>query len=501
MKKFLSLVLAAMMLLAMASVAMADNITINNEIEGYEYAVYQVFAGKLSNNKLVDITWGSGVNEEALIPALKNAGIIDAYEADAVPTASEVAAQFTSDEAKDIATIVGANLSTADDAIAATITTSANDQYVATGLATGYYFVKSTKVPAGGTDSAYVLLVSGSVAVETKNGAVEHKKKLKDTNDTTGETTGWQDSADYDIDDMVPFQLTGTVPADYAAFASYKYAFHDIMSAGLTFQPSTVVVKVDGTPITSGYEVVTTGITDGCTFEVKFENLKNISNVKAGSVITVEFDAQLNENAVLGSAGNPNESYLEYSNDSKNPSETGETPHDKVIVFTYKLVINKVDQDNKPLGGATFELKKKLADGTTKVIDVVTTNEGKTFNFTGLDDGDYVLSEKVTPQGYNGIADIEFTISASHDTESADPKLTELHVTSPLTAEITSGSVDANNAVYSGIINGTVVNKSGATLPETGGIGTTLFYLFGGLMTAGSALVLVVRRRADADEE
>ena len=136
----------------------------------------------------------------------------------------------------------------------------------------------------------------------------------------------------------------------------------------------------------------------------------------------------INENAVIGAAGNPNKVSLKFSNNPNNGGEgdRGTTPEDKVIVFTYKLTVNKVDKDNKPLTGAEFSLFKKVkVDGQeelklVEVKKILSTNtEGTVFGFTGLDDGTYVLRETKTPDGYNSIEDQTFTISAKHD-ESSD---------------------------------------------------------------------------------
>ena len=119
---------------------------------------------------------------------------------------------------------------------------------------------------------------------------------------------------------------------------------------------------MDGTAVTTGYEVVTEDLDDGCTFEVRFADLKNIKAVKAGSKVVVNYTAKLNENAVIGEGGNTNVSKLEYSNNPYGDG-TGVTPEDKVIVFTYNLIANKVDGNNAPLEGAGFTLYK--LDSTT----------------------------------------------------------------------------------------------------------------------------------------
>lgn len=195
---------------------------------------------------------------------------------------------------------------------------------------------------------------------------------------------------------------------------------------------------MDGNEITTGFRVESPAA-DGHTFDVVFDDLKAISSVHNGSVITVEYESTLNENAVVGSAGNPNTANLEFSNNPNDEQggETGETPDDTVIVFTFKTIINKVDGESKPLTGAEFTLEKKIKDDTAeggfrwKAVQVVKNDAGTAFTFSGLDDGDYRLTETVTPAGYNTIDPIEFTITAEHEVLSDNPALTSLNGAMP----------------------------------------------------------------------
>ena len=344
----------------------------------------------------------------------------------------------------------------------------------------GYYLIKDQDNSLSGKDEAYttyLVKVVGDLTIEPKAEKPSSEKKVKDTNDSTGETTGWQDSADYDIGDEVPFQLTGTVASNYADYKVYKFTFHDKECEGLTFEKDTLEVFVDGKKITTGYEVVTPA-EDGDTFDVVFSDLKKIDGVKAGSKITVEYKSVLNEKAVLGSVGNKNEMHLEYSNNPNDEQggDTGETPKDTVIVFTYKTVINKVDSNKQPLKDAEFTLKKKLADGSYKDIQVVKTNDGTTFTFKGLDDGEYLLEETKTPEGYNTISSITFTITASHDEKSDAPELKDLN------GNKVTGEITFTKDLTEGSLTSDIVNQKGTDLPETGGTGTTMMYLVGGLI-------------------
>lgn len=322
-------------------------------------------------------------------------------------------------------------------------------------------------------------------------------KKVKDTNESTGVTSDWQDSADYKIGADVPYQITGTMPSNIADYTSYKYVFTDTMSKGLTYTANNAKITIGEKDVTSSFkEDVTTK--DGSTVVTwTCDNLKGIDGVTLdeNTKVVVNYTAKLNENAVLGSAGNPNTVNLTYSNNpNKNgEGETGKTPDDKNIVFTYKTVVNKVDQDGKSLEGAAFKLEKKQSDGTYKEVKSFTAGKDTTFTFTGLDDGDYRLTETTTPAGYNTITPIEFTISATHDETADEPKLLTL-----------SGKANTGEATFTadtndGSLTTDVVNKKGSTLPSTGGMGTTVLYVAGAAIVVAAGIGLAIRRNKRQD--
>lgn len=485
MKKVISLILSMAMVLSLTVLSFAEgdttpatyDITINNSAEGHTYEAYQIFTGNLSESTLSNIVWGSGVSEAGQT-ALGNA-------------ASKAESLKTTEDAKAFAKEVAPYLTTA----AGSTSTVTGGKYVISGLAPGYYLIKDKDDSLTGKDdtyTSYILEVVKDVTVDPKSAGTTSEKKVKDTNDSNGETTGWQDSADYDIGDRVPFELKGVVAKNYSSYKVYKFAFHDKMSAGLTFDKDSVKVYVDGNQVRSGYEVVTTGLDDGCTFEVRFANLKDIEGVLGGSVITVDYEATLNGDAVLGSEGNPNTSYLEYSNNPNDEQggETGKTPEDTVIVFTYKVVINKINSDKQPLKGAEFTLEKynKKTD-KWEAVTVVKSEDGTSFTFKGLDDGDYRLTESKTPDGYNTIDPIEFTVTAGHDILSDNPQLTSLN------GEATSGSITLASNVTEGSLSANIINNKGTELPSTGGIGTTIFYVVGAVLVIGAGVLFVTKRR------
>lgn len=484
MKRAINALVAVLVTVAMAvagfmgaGTAFADEAnTITGPKNGHTYEAYQIFTGDLADGKLSNVKWGSAT-------AKNGTAVTDAE----LKTVTDLASKSVNDNAQATANAIAAYL-TSDAQPTATI----DDTNPTAQVPSGYYLIKdkNNTVPDGQAATTYIVTVAGNVSITPKSDVPSFEKKLKDTNDTTGETSDWQDSADYDINDAVPFKLEGTVASNYADYDTYYFAFHDVEENSLTFNKDSVKVYVDDTEITSGYSVVTEGLADGCTFEVEFADLKRISAVKAGSRIRVEYTSTLNENAVIGERGNVNKAKLQYSN---NPNDeqggengpTGETPWDNVIVFTYKTVINKVDDEDRPLKGAEFTLSKKMKDGTTRSVAVVKDGEGTTFTFNGLDDGDYVLSETVTPAGYNKIDDITFTVTANHAIEWDGTGRTD--VLTSLSGDKKSGSAEFTMTASKadGSLISSVVNKPGSSLPETGGMGTIVLY------AAGAVLVIV----------
>ena len=513
-KKLASLLLALVMALSLAVTAFADesttySITINNSTAGHTYEAYQIFTGDLATNEagnkvLSNIVWGPGVSEAGQT-ALGDA----AAKAETLKTEAD---------AKAFAKAVAPYLTTA----AGSANTVTDGKYVISGLAAGYYLVKDQDGSLIGDNDSYteyIIQVVGNVTATPKSDVPEVQKKVKDINDSTDTTkTDWQDSADYDIGDSIPFQLKATLADNVSSYTTYKVVFHDTLSKGLTYN-NDAKVYIDGTE-TNGFTVTATVNADGIT--TLTVSCDDVMALVAGnsSVITVEYTAKLNENAVLGSAGNPNEVYLEYSNNpnksEEGNNETGETPKDVVIVFTYKTIINKVDSENAPLTGAAFKLEKLIkgkdgAAGTWTTVKEFTVDETTTsFTFSGLDDGQYKLTETKTPAGYNTIDPIYFVIEATHGETADVPTLKTLNayltdangnkqteMKDGESVNIDLGTVD----LTAGSITTTVVNKSGSELPSTGGIGTTIFYVLGGVLVLAAVVLLVTKKRMSGAEK
>ncbi|KXB61745.1 isopeptide-forming domain-containing fimbrial protein [Olsenella sp. DNF00959] len=459
----------------------------SGQVDTHSYEAYQVFTGTYdsASKQLQNITWGSGVNGDALLAALKADPVIGSKFADATDAVTAAAAMSgitdKSTDAEALAKVIAANLST---------TKFASDNGSIDVVGDGYYFIKDvTESLTSDTYSKYMLQVVGDTAVTAKDTTTTSKKEVKDTNDTTGTTSEWQNTADYDIGDAVPFKLTGTVASDYASYTQpYYFAFHDTYNKSQLGDPQSVVVKIDGTEVdSSAYSVNVTP----AGFDVVFSDLKQTA-AHAGSTVTVEYTSELLTGANIGSAGNVNSSNIEFSNDSNNDQHHGKTPEDTVIVFTYKVVVNKVNEASQPLAGAGFTLYKKDAQGAYNKVKEIVAGAGTTFEFKGLDDGDYKLEETTVPSGYNKLADVEFSVTSVKD--DAGKTLTSINGVAT-TGQVDLGTQKATVDKDAGSITTTVVNKSGSTLPSTGGMGTTVLYVAGIVLVVAAGVGFAVRRR------
>lgn len=460
MKKLFSAFLAVTTLLVLSVAVFAANATIS-VTDDRTYEVYQIFTGDLDENTLSNVKWGQ--NGTGSTGSAVDKSTLDALTA--VTNSSDAAKLAVIENYVDL-----------ESAAFGTVSKDAS-----LSAPTGYYLFKDVtqNLPAGSENSTFVVKLVKSLNVTAKAGTIVPDKTTQDKNDTSNSvSTG--DSADYDIGDAVPFTLSGTVSTQYDSYDTYYYCFHDTLSAGLTFNADSLVVKVDGTTITSGYTLVSNPM-DDCTFEVKFANLKDVESVHAGSKITVEYTATLNDNAVVGNPGNDNKMKIEYSNNPNKEDDKTYSPEEKVVIFTFKLVVNKIDGDTSAaLKGAGFTLYKKVNSSWEKIGDEVKGTDMTTFPWKGLDDGDYKLVETTTPPGYNTMADIEFTITAEHTASG----LTKL-----------DGGVMGLGDASTGVITKDIENHKGTVLPETGSTGTALFIAIGSTLVLAAVVFLVTRKK------
>lgn len=504
MKKVLAIIFSVVFVLSFATVAFAADAT------PHTYKAFQIFSGTLSTSEdateLKNIEWGSGIDDAKFLEALKaDTTFGDTF--DACTTAAEVAAILgdingtgawadKSDNANRFARLAYKYKDGSG------VTAVANT----TSLDAGYYLVvDTTTFPEGETGTYRNLALlqmtgNGTFDIEMKSSVPTVQKKVKDINDSDNNgLSDWQDSADYDIGDTIPFQLTATIGKDISMFKTYELIFHDTGCAGLEVDKDSFVVKVDGNTLASTKYIV---VKSGNNFSVAVYDVK-AEGATEGSVITVEYNAVLDTDATIGAAGNPNEVYLEYSSNPNyidqitTPSETnehGKTPVDKVIVFTYQLNVNKiemVDESKQALNGAGFTLYKEDSEGNwIPVGEEIVNAAGNTFSWVGIDDGDYKLEETTVPKGYAKMKDLEFTVDAEHDVLSDNPALISL-----TGGDIFSGTVDDIGILEGDIEN----NRKGTILPETGGIGTKIFYGAGSVLVVGAAILLITKKRMKSE--
>lgn len=500
-KKLASFILAFAMVMAIAmpSVVMAadgkSTITIDGATAGFEYVAYKLFDATDDGNRHFSYTVNS--KYEAVLKEVtgKTSG------ADIVKYLNGI--KDNAAAIREFADKVYAKVKTMEVDYTATNGKFENvDQ--------GYYLIAQTKT---GTNEAYSLVMLGTagkkaLTVTPKTGVPTFEKKIKEKNDSTGVESDWQDASDYDIGDKVPFKLTGTVSDKYDNYKTYYYAFHDKMDDTLQFNADSVVVKIDGVVVDKSKYTLNTTTSDGCTFEVVFNDLKTVSPTKPGKV-TVEYTATLKENARLGSEGNFNKGKLEFNNNpyyegEGKPEKPGETPWDEVVVFTYKLIANKTDGQGQSLAGAGFTLYKFNKD-TNDYVEVkkIEAGETTTFEFTGADAGKYKLVETTVPDGYNKADDLVFEVKGTYEAVNNDdplkaPRLTKLEIFDENGNSITGeGKVFTTN-LAAGTATTNIKNLTGSELPSTGGMGTTVLYAAGTLMILAAAAFLVMKKKAES---
>jgi fimbrial isopeptide formation D2 family protein/LPXTG-motif cell wall-anchored protein len=329
----------------------------------------------------------------------------------------------------------------------------------------------------------------------------------------------WHDTADHDIGDSIPYRITGTLPTErFSEYEKYTtYTITDTLSAGLT-PPAADTVKVYLETQGDDNQIVSMDITSDFTISVNGQvltvalasgqDMKKIAKTAADKIVVL-YNATLNSSAVIGGSGNPNTVNLQYSN---NPNQGGEgekgrTPDDKNVVFTYELDVNKYrDNKNDKTNEAEFKLYKEYVDGDSKTVKEVTLNktggsDQKTYVAQGLDDGIYILQETVAPSGYNKIDDsvtfggttysnaVEFQVLPTYEGGEA-PQVTKLEVT-----RLSGAQAVFTGDEKTGKISTDIIDQKGSSLPSTGGIGTTIFYVIGSVLVIGAGVLLITRRR------
>lgn len=517
-----------------ASSAMAADNTVTvtvpatANLQNHTYTAYQILTGSQaeSGGALGSTHWGNGINDAEFLKALKADKTIGGYFTN-VNTPDEFV------KALGNANVFASNGANTNIVAKIALANKTGDGTAlkngANALVTGYYLIVDSTTE--GNQTVYnpaVLAITSDIEIQDKTSVPTLEKKVQENQKSiSGEYgNGFNDVADYNIGDKVPFHLIGSVP-DMSQYTTYVYKFTDTLDKGFdapadvkVYLSDDKVVDNKDTDVTKDFTVsqVTTSEDSAKSFTVSTNNLKTVNNggIAKGQYIIVDYTAKLNASAEIGLPGNVNTAKLTYSNkpDQSGQGEnqpTGETPEDKVIVFTYKLDTTKVDSDadTTKLQGAEFKLRNAnnqyaVVDSNNKVTSWSATEEGGStltsddnglFSVTGLDDGTYTLKEIKAPAGYNLPAkDFEVKISAitangQNWAGTATDALTKIDVT----VDGTAGTGDVQTGTAAIVIK----NTKGSSLPSTGGMGTTILYAAGAaiVLVAAFGIAFAVRRR------
>lgn len=490
MKKVFAVLVALTLVLSMGTLAFAADkgtITINNALEGAQYDIYKMLDFVPSNSTgdkgiyTIVAGWESFFNAEPAtdyFTTTTNAGQTTVTLKEGVTAVDQTLAKAAIKYAEDntiAATKTATAGAAAEGATASTVTFSDLDL--------GYYAIDTSL----GTLCALTNTNSDFQATE-KNEKPDIDKYVQEDSEMANADEGWGKVNDADIDQVVNYKSTITV-----GVGATNYVMHDTMEAGLTFNNDVVVKLADGTVVDKANYTVTVSPDDGHTFDVAFANTF-IEGLAKGTQFTVYYSAILNEKANIVTDGNDNTVKLSYGEDN-----TWETAEHKTTTYTWKMDVLKYTMDGTSkvtLAGAKFQLLDKDgnaikftevtttggvptyrvdADGT--VTEITTDANGK-FVLAGLDEGTYKLHETAAPEGYNKLAaDIDVNITSTYD-EAALTASYKINNADPATIE--------------------VENKTGGLLPETGGIGTTIFYTVGGVLMLAAFVLLVVKKRMTA---
>ena len=488
-KKIAAIMLSIMMVLGMASVVSAEEtasgtsaatkgkITINSAVAGQTYKIYRIlelesynataesYAYKATNK------WKSFIESDAIsdhyVTIDANSYVTWKNNADVAEFAQKALAyaKVTPVAAENDATVAdGSNTVTFDN------------------LELGYYLVESSVGALCGLTTT-----NNEVTIAEKNGTPSVEKKVQEDS-----TNAWGDNNTADIGQTVNFKTTIT-----AQPGAQNYVLHDKMDEGLTFDTTSVQVKLkkkdattENTVDSSNYVVKSSGLedTNPCTFHVVFTQ-EFCNSLAAGDQIIVTYSATLNEKAVIAGEGNKNETWLKYG-------ESNETTHDTTTTKTFELPVFKYTMKNSTktaLAGATFTLSKnrdgsepinlvktseknapegiyrvaKAGDANT-VTKVTTPDDSGKFTIKGLDADTYYLTETKQPDGYNKLS-------------------------APITVIIAENGTITVNGQTASVVE--VENKTGSLLPSTGGSGTTMIYILGAILVLGSSVVLITKKR------
>lgn len=494
MKKLMAALLAVAMVCAMAIPAFAaggagattgeGKITIDNAVIGHTYKIYRILNLQYNDTAKSfryekNDKWGAFVDEQSDKLAVDANGVVTwkkgvSAEKDGAPikALAIAAGQYVKDQGTAFA---------ADDSKVAASSTVIFDN-----LPLGWYLVVSDL-----TSDAICSIdtTAKEVTIKEKNGVPTVTKEVEYASGS------WGQGNDGNVGDTVNFQTTIYVTDGNPT----NYILHDKMSTGLNFKENSIAVKVNDTLITN-YTVKYTN-TDKCTFEISFPN----GTLQTNDKVVVTYSATINSNAVVGTAGNDNETWLEYG-------DHHDSTHSNTKTYTWSFNIFKFFTDSDDtmqyLPDVEFVLYRKNADdkaeyakfdsnnklsGWTEAENEATklkTNATSIVGVKGLDKGTYFLKETATPGGFNGLTtDVEVQIDSSCNTLNGATYTVKYKMANANDEDF--ADTDEEEKVVP------IENKRGTTLPGTGGIGTTIFYVIGGGLMVAAAILLITKKRME----
>lgn len=530
-KKLLAALLAVAMVCAMAIPAFAYDTKEDLDTK-HEYDAFQIFKGDVSddNTKISHVEWGKNIpHPEDFLPKLRADSTLSSEfaNADSLQKVVDVMKDWKTSDDNSIAfaRFVCKYIYTDSNADSVPVKKGGHTGGFELDEA-GYYLIVDTSPFSDGDSyhayNSFLLKVNKAhyhVQITPKVVKPTVEKKVYDNDDgsSSGDNNGWGSSADHAINEEFQFQLIATLPESenngraYDYYNEYTVRFNDTLSNGITYDRlDSVVINSDGhtydiTNDSSKYEVNDSQLKNDNSFVVSIPDVKTCVkdpefNLNNGATITVTYTAHLNENAAVnGSAENKNSVRLQYSNNPRPDDEywgytPNYTPESEVYVYTYQLNNTKYHdkaENGNELEGAGFRLYsdadyknevKLYQDGEfyypiknatgKEAVEMKSAANGQ-FNVKGLDAGTYYLRETTPPAGYSACPDTTIVISATHDGNRVNLESSKLYTT---------------------IIN----NKAGGiTLPSTGGIGTTLFYVVGGGLMVAAIVLLVTKKRME----
>lgn len=533
-KKFLAVLIAIVLTLSISIPAFAEettySITISNNTVGHTYEAYQIFSGDLHGKVLSNVVWGSGQTSNT-------PGSDATAEAEKLKTEQDIEKLL-------------ADLALSSTPTASTSTLNADGTYVISGLPAGYYLVKDKDdslrdqatndkgepvtdkdgnpvyIPRYDAYTDFIVKIVGDATANPKSALPTLDKQIYDEPGDADQlaVNGWGETADHALFESFENKLVASIPNsdNLKGYTQYKLEFHDQMSNGLTFEAikSVKVTALDGTvteiPVKdeahpNGYECDATPDQPEDQWILTIANLKAIIDDIKGAKVEVLYTAHMNNNAQLGGeVGNVNKAYLVYSNNPNDATDLGKTVDDWTWAYTLLVDNKKVDgtdpKNKVPLAGAGFRLYSVAENGTETEVELIYDEAKKAyrpikdgeegqelvsaaltgaFNVVGIDAGSYVLKETTVPGGYNKCKDVKVVVSATHAELNSNQYVSSCIITRTQDGTIVGGVEIANN--------------KGAVLPETGGMGTVVFYVVGGLLVAAAVVLIITKKRMSTE--